>query len=65
MSTTPPAPAESPMRLPDIALSELPEGTKDFLIAASAASGKSIDEVMKDVLRDAATDHGFTPGKAA
>lgn len=53
------------MKLPDIALSELPEETKDFLIAASAASGKPIDDVMKDVLRHAAGDHGFTPSKVA
>ncbi|MEO5712596.1 MAG: hypothetical protein ABIT37_03835 [Luteolibacter sp.] len=61
------AAAPVPTNLPDIALSEIPETTKDFLLAHSA-SGKSIPEVILDVLDRAATDAGFPnhgPSKAA
>jgi hypothetical protein len=54
----------SEIKLPDIALSELPEATKDFLIACSA-TGKSVPEVILEVLDEAATRHGFEPHKAA
>lgn len=60
-TTTVPRP---PVRLPDLPLSELPEKTKDFIIAASAA-GKSVTEVMRDALNKAAADAGFTPKKIA
>ena len=44
----------------EIPLSELPEGTKDFLLAASAA-GKSVTEVIADNLTRAAVAAGFSP----
>lgn len=57
---TPAAPAS----LPEIALSELPESTKDFLIAHSA-TGKSVAEVIAETLDAAAERDGFKPHKAA
>lgn len=60
-----PSPAHDPeVRLPDIALSDLPESTKDFLIAFSA-TGKPVTEVLRDVLNAAAAAAGFNPNKAA
>jgi len=44
----------------EIPLNELPEGTKDFLLAASAA-GKSVTEVIADNLTRAAVAAGFSP----
>ena len=63
MQTQPPA-TTAPSSLPEIALSELPEATKDFLIAHSSA-GKSVPEVMIDILDAAAARAGFEPNKAA
>ena len=48
------------LKLPDIPLSELPESTKDFLIAVSA-TGKPVNEAIKDTLNKAAAAAGFTP----
>jgi hypothetical protein len=59
-----PAAQPSPATLPDIPLNELPESTKDFLIALSA-QGKSVAEVVIETLDAAATRHGFEPHKAA
>lgn len=56
--------AEPEVRLPDIPLSELPESTKDFLLAHSLA-GKPVAEVLRDVLNASAEAAGFTPTKAA
>lgn len=50
--------------LPEIPLSELPESTKDFLIALSA-QGKSVADIVVDTLDAAASDHGFQPHRAA
>lgn len=50
--------------LPDIALSDLPEATKDFIIAHSA-SGKSVKDVIVEILDHAAASSGFLPHKAA
>lgn len=55
-----PATTEAQMKLPDVALSDLPEATKDFLIAHSAM-GKAIPEVIRDILSRAASDAGFAP----
>jgi hypothetical protein len=49
---------------PPIALCELPEATKDFILA-SCLDGTPPQEVIKNVLRAAATDAGFCPEKAA
>lgn len=46
------------LKLPEIAMSELPEGTKDFLICSSA-SDKPVKEVIQDVLNKAASAAGF------
>lgn len=46
-------------KLPAIALSDMPERTKDFLIAHSAA-GKSVVEVIRDVLNKAAAAATYT-----
>jgi hypothetical protein len=62
--TTPAAHEAAPATLPDIALSDLPETTKDYLIALSA-QGKTVAEVIVDTLDQAATRHGFEPNKAA
>jgi hypothetical protein len=62
--TTPAAPNTVPASLPEIALSELPEGTKDFLIAHSA-TGKSVQQVIVETLDAAAERSGFEPHKAA
>lgn len=64
MTETPTRLAPPDVRLPDIALRDLPERTKDFLLAHSAA-GKPVSTVVVDVLNQAAADAGFTPGKAA
>lgn len=45
--------------LPEVALSEIPEGTKDFLLAQSGSAGKSVTEVIRAVLNEAAADAGF------
>lgn len=52
------------LKLPDIALSELPESTKDFIIAYSA-TGKSVTEAIKDTLNQAAASAGFSPNPKA
>jgi hypothetical protein len=53
----------------EIALSEIPETTKDFLLAAGAAAGKTVAEVVADTLEGAAVAAGFrngpTPNHAA
>jgi hypothetical protein len=46
------------LKLPEIALSDLPESTKDFLIAY-AASGKTITEAIREILDRAAINAGF------
>ena len=48
------------LKLPDIALSDLPESTKDFIIAYSA-TGKSVTESISEILTAAATAGGFAP----
>lgn len=53
---------EPEAKLPEIALSDMPEKTKDFLIAHSAA-GKSVVEVIRDVLNQAASSAVFTHPK--
>ena len=53
---------EPQMKLPDIALSDLSEGTKDFLIAHSA-TGKAIPQVIREVLLKASVAAGFTPSE--
>ncbi len=50
--------------LPDIPLDELSETTKNFLLAHSTG-GKSVTEVMIEVLDVAAGRAGFEPHKAA
>lgn len=49
---------------PPIAMSELPEATKDFILACSL-DGTPPQEVIKNILIAAAQDAGFTPEKAA
>ena len=51
------------LELPGIALSELPEGTKDYVMAISG-TGKTIPETMKEILNAAAAAAGFTPQPA-
>ncbi len=46
------------MKLPDVALSDLTEGTKDFLIAHSAM-GKAVTDVICEVLTRASAAAGF------
>lgn len=48
------------LKLPDIALSDLPESTKDFIIAYSA-TGKSVTESIREILTGAAIAGGFSP----
>jgi hypothetical protein len=42
------------LRLPELPLSGLPEGTKAYLLARATESGKPIQEVMRDIWNDAA-----------
>lgn len=57
--------ADPESKLPDVPLSELSEGTKDFLIAHSL-TGKPVTDVIRDVLSQAAAAAGFpTEGRAA
>lgn len=51
-------PTESTLQLPPIALNELPQATKDFLLAASV-TGKSPVDVIREVLTHAAEKAGF------
>jgi hypothetical protein len=51
------------LKLPDIALSDLPESTKDFLIASSGNAGKPVVQVIRDTLTKAAERAGFPPAK--
>lgn len=44
----------------DLPLSEIPERTKDFLLAVSA-TGKSPVEAIQEVLDEAAAKAGFAP----
>lgn len=53
-------PAPGDLKLPDIALSDLPESTKDFIIAYSA-TGKSVTESIREILTGAAIAGGFAP----
>ena len=46
------------MKLPTVSLSDLSEGTKDFLIAHSAM-GKAVPEVIREVLTRASIAAGF------
>lgn len=58
------ATAETKLTLPPIALSDLPESTKDFILAsANVGVGKTPIEVIKAILDQAATRAGF-PVKA-
>jgi len=59
MTTQAPA-TTSDLKLPDIALSDLPESTKDFLISYSA-TGKTIPDVIREILDNAAANAGFSP----
>lgn len=52
------------LKLPDIALSDLPESTKDYIIAYSA-TGKSVTDAIKDTLNQAAAAAGFSPNPKA
>lgn len=51
--------------LPGIPFADLPENTKDFLLATSLADGKPAAEVIIETLDAAARDAGFDPEKAA
>ncbi len=46
----------APPTLPEISLKDLPEHTKDFLLA-HAANGKPITEIIRDILNAAAKKH--------
>jgi len=46
----------------EIPLNEIPEKTKDFLLAAGAAAGKSVAEVVTETLQGAAVAAGFHNG---
>lgn len=46
----------------EIPLSELPEKTKDFLLAAGVAGGKCVSSVVCETLEVAASRAGFTDG---
>jgi len=37
-------------KLPDVALADLPETTKDYLISLHAATGRPIAELVRDLL---------------
>jgi hypothetical protein len=50
----------SKLTLPPIALSDLPESTKDFILAASNP-GRSATDVIISVLDAAAMEAGFHP----
>lgn len=52
------ATAETKLQLPPIALSDLPESTKDYILAASSA-GKNPVDVILEILDRAATTAGF------
>lgn len=54
----------APRSLPEIPLNGISENTKDFLLA-HAAAGKSVPEVIMEVLDAAAGLAGFSPDKAA
>lgn len=58
MSEQQSTPEELQRKLPEIPFSELSEGTKDFILA-STLTGKPTDEVIRDVLREAAAAAGF------
>jgi len=63
MNATQPSPT---LTLPPIALSELKESTKDFILAASFQDGgKTTKDVVEQVLDEAATRSGFSPKQAA
>ena len=51
----------SPMSLPPIPLSALPEKTKDYLIAYCHQRGCSFEEAMKQTLDASAARAGFAP----
>lgn len=49
-------------KLPDVALSDLPAETKDYLISLHAATGRPIKELIRDILNRMA---GQPEGRAA
>jgi hypothetical protein len=55
------APHDTP-KLPEVALDDLPVGTKDYLISLHAATGKPIKELIRDILNRMA---GQPEGRAA
>lgn len=60
-----PDPKPNDLKLPDIALSDLSESTKDFILAYSA-TGKSVTDAIREILTGAAISAGFKPkGRAA
>lgn len=48
----------------DLPLSEIPERTKDFLLAMSA-TGKPVTDAIRETLDAAATAAGFPPKRVA
>jgi hypothetical protein len=54
--------ASEPAPRLEIKLSEIPETTKDFLLAVGAAEGKSVSDVMVETLDEAALAAGFFSG---
>jgi len=50
--------------MPPLDLSKLRSGTRDFLLAKSAAEGKSPVEVYIELMDERATKSGFNPKEA-
>ena len=57
-------PMTARLSLPPIALDELPEGTKDFLLAKANRDGVPPMQALKDTLDRAASKAGFRVKRA-
>lgn len=52
-------PQSQPLYLPPIELESLPEATKDYILSKAAATNQSPLDVIRDILRRAASRAGF------
>lgn len=51
-------------KLPEVALADLPEATKDYLIALHASTGRPIAELIREILNHVSGGPKFEGGAA-
>jgi len=55
-------PPDDVFAIPPIQLQDLPERTKDYVLAR-CGQGENLREVLREILNDAAREAGFDPAK--